>query len=127
MRSLILSLAILTTLSFSAFSQDYNMSTTSVTTCAGNFYDSGGPSAVYGNSQAFTMTFNSDNGNRLSFNFQSFSTESCCDYLRIYDGPSNAYPMIGQYGGTTSPGVITSSGTSLTFYFYSDFSGQYSG
>ena len=91
-------------------------------TCGGTFYDSGGNVGSYGVSESKTMTFYSDNGNRISFNFQSFSTESCCDYLRIYDGPSTSYPLIGQYLGTTSPGAITSTGTSLTFYFYSDAS-----
>lgn len=107
--------------------QDFVMQNGIRYTCGGNFYDEGGLSYNYPNSTSRTMTFYSDNGNRISVNFASISTESCCDYLRVYDGPSTAYPLIGQYGGTTSPGTITSTGTSLTFYFYSDGSNTYAG
>lgn len=105
--------------------QTYNMSTTPVTTCSGTWYDGGGSASNYGNSQNVTQTFTSANGNRLSFQFNSFSIETCCDRLYIYDGPSNAYPLIGTY--TSNPGTIVSSGTTLTFVFTSDVSGTGSG
>lgn len=108
-----------------SFGQTYNMSTTSVTTCSGNFYDSGGSAGNYGNSQNLTMTFNSGTGNRLVFTFNSFAVETCCDRLYIYDGPTNAYPLIGNY--TSSPGVVTSTGTSLTFVFTSDAGTTFAG
>ena len=104
--------------------QDFNMNNTTDTTCSGNFYDSGGPSGYYGNSQNYTKTFYSGNGNRLQFNFQSFTLYYSYDYLRIYDGPSTAYPIIGTYYSTDIPGLIESSGEALTFKFYSSSSGN---
>jgi hypothetical protein len=103
-------------------SQTYNMNNTPVTTCSGTFYDSQGTSD-YLNSESFTKTFTpSTAGNMLRFTFNSFSTESCCDYLRIYNGPTTASPLIGQYQGTTSPGTITAANATgeLTFQWYSD-------
>lgn len=123
MRSLVFSLAIFIAMSVQVFGQVYNMSTTSVSTCAGTFYDNGGSGSNYSNSQNLTMTFTSDNGQRISFNFQSFSLYGDgSDYLDIFDGPTNQYPLIGRYYYTTSPGIVTSTDTCLTFVFYSNSS-----
>jgi len=93
-------------------------------TCGGTFFDNGGSASNYNTSFIRYMTFHSDNGNQISFNFQEFSLYGdSYDYLAVYDGPSLSYPQIGKYYGTDSPGIITSTGTSLTFYFYS--SGSY--
>jgi hypothetical protein len=48
-----------------SYSQNYNMSNDTVTTCSGNFYDSGGPLSNYLLNQTLAMTFTSSNGNRL--------------------------------------------------------------
>ncbi len=102
----------------------YLMNSTNVTlTCPPTFslfYDSGGPSGNYNNNENFTKTFTAPAGFCLRFEFGSFSTESCCDRLRIFDGPSAASPLIGVYAGTGSPGTIISSGGALTFSFTSD-------
>jgi hypothetical protein len=99
-------------------SQTYTMSTTTVSTCSGTFYDAGGSAGNYGNNENSTMTFTSSTGDRLSFAFSFLNVETCCDRLYIYDGPTSAYPLIGVY--TSNPGTIVSSGTSLTFRFTSD-------
>ncbi|MCA6362702.1 MAG: T9SS type A sorting domain-containing protein [Bacteroidetes bacterium] len=100
--------------------QTYNMSNTTVTTCSGTFYDSGGAAGNYSNSQNLTMTFSSGSSARVSVSFNSFATETNNDFLWVYDGPSTAYPLIATYSGSTSPGTITSTGSSLTFRFTSD-------
>jgi uncharacterized protein (DUF427 family) len=107
--------------------QTYNMSNTTVTTCSGNFYDSGGPTGNYSNNQNITMTFSSGSSARVSVSFSSFATETNNDFLWIYDGPSTAYPLIATYSGSTNPGTITSTGSSLTFRFTSDVSSVNSG
>lgn len=85
------------------------------------FYDSGGSAGNYANNENFTKTFSVPVGSCLQVSFSSaFQTESGFDRLRIYDGPNNASPLLGTYMGTTGPGIITSSGTSLTFSFTSD-------
>lgn len=86
-----------------------------------NFYDSGGPGSNYSNNENYTKTITVPAGSCLSINFSSFTVESgcTCDFMYIYDGPSTASPLIGQYSGT-SPGTVTSSGTSITIKFTSD-------
>lgn len=105
----------------------YNMATSAVTTCSGTFYDPGGVSGEYSNSQDFTMTFTPGTaGAMMKAVFSSFSLEvnsSCSyDYLKIYDGNSTSGTLLGTYCGTTSPGTVTANNTSgaLTFVFHSD-------
>lgn len=111
-------------LSLAATAQQYNMSTTSVSTCSGYFYDSGG-AGNYPNNQNDTMTFTSANGNRLVFTFSSISLYGPYDRLEVYDGPSTAYPLIGTYYSNAV--TITSTGASLTFVFISDNINTYPG
>ena len=99
------------------------MTNGTVTTCTGNFYDSGGPSGNYANNENFTETFYpSTAGSMIRFTFNTFNTESGYDYLRIYNGTTTAAPLIGTYNGTTGPGTVTASNASgaLTFNFTSD-------
>lgn len=111
------------------FGQTYNMSNTAVSTCSGTFYDSGGNTNNYASGENFIKTFTpSSAGSMLQFVFTSFSVEgSTYDYLRVYDGPTTASPLIGTY--TSNPGTITATnGTGqLTFWFVSDGSLTYSG
>jgi GH24 family phage-related lysozyme (muramidase) len=111
------SLLIVTLLSFFAgSSQTYNMATGTVTTCSGNFYDNGGAAGNFTNGQNITETFISGNGDRLKFDFTSMSNLNAAS-LTIYDGPTAAYPVIAiPATGTFS---IESTGSSLTFQFYS--------
>ncbi|MBI5218848.1 MAG: gliding motility-associated C-terminal domain-containing protein [Bacteroidia bacterium] len=113
------------------------MSTGTVTTCSGHFYDSGGPSANYSNSENYVMTFCSDNpGEHIRFDFSSFYTEdnigtTFYDYLEVYDGNSTAATLIfklaGQASGSDLPPIIISTDSCITFKFVSDASGIYSG
>jgi hypothetical protein len=92
------------------------------------FYDSGGSALNYGNSQNFTKTFTAPVGSCLQVAFSSaFQLESCCDLLKVFNGPNGASPSLGNYSGTTGPGVLISTGTSMTFSFTSDGSVNYSG
>lgn len=103
------------------------MSNTSVNTCTGYFYDSGGETGSYQNNENYTMTFNpGTSGNKVKAQFLSFETESGYDYLYIYDGPNTSSPQVtgSPFHGTTSPGTITASNNNasgaLTFRFTSD-------
>jgi hypothetical protein len=100
---------------------NHNIGTGNFTTCVGNLFDSGGSGGNYSNSENFTETYCSDSpGDCINLNFSSFSTESCCDHLNIYDGPNTASALIGTFNGTNSPGLISSTGTCLTFQWTSD-------
>jgi PKD repeat protein len=113
---------------------EYTMQSTTVTTCEGIFYDSGGAVGNYGDDQDFTMTFLPSNaGNKLEAEFTSFNVEyeSSCNYdwLKIYDGPTTSSSLIGEYCGTSNPGTITATNGegALTFQFHSDGSVTESG
>lgn len=109
---------------FSSMAQTYLMSNVNVALpCPSSslFYDTGGSAGSYANNENFTKTFTAPAGSCLQVSFNSaFATESCCDRLKIFDGPNGLSPLVGTYAGVVGPGVIVSSGTSLTFSFTSD-------
>lgn len=105
--------------------QDINMTNGTFNQCSGTFYDSGGPAAPYSNSENFVLTICDDSsGGILQLDFLSFTTETPNDVLTIYDGPDTTAPVIGDYSGTNSPGIVrpSPSNTSgcLTFEFVSN-------
>lgn len=103
------------------FGQSYNMGSIAspATTCSGTFYDSS-PTGNYANFENYTATFCAPAGQYLSFNFSLFSL-GFNDNLLVYNGPNTSSPLIGNYAGTTSPGIIGSTqGGCLTFVFTSD-------
>ncbi len=92
-------------------------------TCSGTFYDSGGPAGDYSSNEEITTIIcpDPDSTNQCIFlNFTSFDVESGFDNLNIYNGPSDASPLVGQYTGTTSPGLIVATDSCLTLVFTSD-------
>ncbi|MFN8206367.1 MAG: gliding motility-associated C-terminal domain-containing protein [Bacteroidales bacterium] len=97
-----------------------NMQNGTVLSCAANFYDAGGAAGNYANNENYTLTITSANGSNLLLNFSSFSTQAGSDVLRIYNGPDNQSPLIGQYSGASMPPVIISNGPSLCFHFTSN-------
>ena len=93
--------------------------------CGGNFVDSGGTTGNYNDNANITITIcPTTAGDLVTVSFTSFSMESCCDSLRIYDGNSTAGTLLGTYTGTTLPPTFTSSAANgcLTFLFNSDSS-----
>jgi hypothetical protein len=61
-------------------------------------------------------------GSKLKVTFSQFRTESCCDYLSVYNGPSTSSPFLGSFGGSNIPPALTSTAANgeLTFVFYTD-------
>jgi len=106
---------------------EFLMQNATVTTCLGEFYDTGGASLNYSDDEDFTMTFlpGEPNG-KMEIIFTLFDVEdqSNCDYdwLKIYDGPGTTSTLIGKFCGTNSPGTVTATNTegALTFEFHSD-------
>lgn len=105
-----------------------NMTSATVATCNGTFYDPGGPSVNYSNSKDYSMIFKPGNaGNRLQFVFTSFNVEESAtgctkDYLKIYDGDNVNSPLIGTFCGTVLPGPITTTNEAgaILFVFHSN-------
>jgi hypothetical protein len=94
--------------------------------CGGNYIDSGGIAANYGNNitaaTGTTVVTPGTAGEVATITFTSFNTELNNDVLRIYNGTVSAANLIGAYSGNTLPPVITSSAAngSLTFVFTSN-------
>lgn len=88
------------------------------------FYDTGGPTGNYQNSESKLITISALNpGENVSVTFGSFQLEDQADRLTIYNGPDMSYPFIGEqfgYTGNNNPGTVTSTNGALTFYFTSD-------
>ncbi len=115
-------------------SVEFVMQNTTITTCNGTFYDSGGASSNYEDGENFTMIFLPGQPDaKIEIQFTSFSVEDdpSCDYdwLKIYNGPNSSSPLIGTYCGTDSPETVTATNTqgALTFVFHSDGSVTASG
>ena len=94
--------------------------------CGGdNFYDTGGLSGNYVNSENWILTIYPDQDNeRVKAVFNSFNTESCCDRLRVYNGPNSSSPLLATLQGNINPGQFASTHPTgaLTFWFTSDSS-----
>ena len=93
-----------------------------LTSCSGLLYDDGGPSGNYQNNEDVITTIAPPGATGLTLTFTSFNYENNYDYLYIYDGPSTASPLIGQYDNNNLPngGTIVASGNSLTLESTSD-------
>lgn len=102
---------------------------TTITTCSGTMYDSGGAEGYYGNSEDYIVSICSSNPeNLVSIEFTQFNTEYSYDFLKIYDGNSVSSDLIIQGSGTTLSGqTISASGSCLTLNFVSDGSVGYYG
>lgn len=84
--------------------QSYNMirnSSDTATDCNGTLYDHGGPNGSYYNSSNDNFYILPNGGTSIDITFSYFSTESCCDRVRIYDNVSGI--LIGIYGGYSIP------------------------
>ena len=105
-----------------------NRSTT-ISTCASNFYDTGGILGNYTNNELDTLIIlPSTLGSLIRLTFNEFDIEPGYDFMRIYNGSTVNAPLIGVYSAAT-PGVITSSAANgaLTIVFTSDGSVAYTG
>lgn len=95
-------------------------STTTLTTCSGTFYDSGGASGNYGNDERKVTVIDPTGATSVTLTFTSFNTEAGYDYVYIYNGNSTSAPLLGKFAGTTNPGTFTGTSGALTIEFRSD-------
>ena len=109
-------------LNYCIFAQ-YNMQNLTVYDCQGTLKDSesnGLNPSWYSHNENFNFTICPPNALQTTITFISFSTEPNNDYLTIYDGPDNTYPILGgPFSGTNLPPQIMSSGC-ITLEFISD-------
>ncbi|MBK9149402.1 MAG: hypothetical protein IPM12_16475 [Flavobacteriales bacterium] len=116
-----------------AEAQDFLITQDTITTCAGMLYDSGGPGFVYGILENHVSVVCPDQpGQRVVLDFLSFNLspqfDSPIDRLSIFDGPSIAAPLLGEYeeqdllGTVILPSLLNASGC-LTLQFQSNANG----
>jgi Zn-dependent metalloprotease len=94
--------------------------TSSTSSTSGTLYDSGGPSGSYMNGENCQFLINPGCSGTVTATFSQFSMESCCDYLRIYNGTTTASPLLGTYNGTTIPPTINASSGKMLFVWTTD-------
>ncbi len=100
--------------------------TDTVTTSGIMVYDHGGPEGNHGNGCNSTLVLlPAVQGQKLSVS-GSYSTESCCDHLFIYDG-IGTNNLLGQYQGSGDIEELVSTSGPLTIRFTTDGSVTYWG
>ena len=99
-----------------------------LTMCEGTVYDYGDANYPYFNASNSVVTIVPQfSGNTVKIDFLYLVTESCCDKLRIFNGPDTLSPLIGSF--TSNPGTIISTHNSgkLTLAMISDSANVASG
>jgi len=94
--------------------------------CFGEF-DDGSGFDDYSDDSDCTWSVEGPMGSNIRLTFTAFATESCCDFVRIYDGSSSNAPLIGEYSGTTLPPVIETTQSNAYIEFNTDGSVSSSG
>jgi len=89
-------------------------------------YDDGGEEDYYSDYAAGYLVLTAPAGYVLEVS-GTVNTELGYDYLEIYDGNSQGSLLKRAEGEDVDIGTIITSGNTLTFYFYSDYSASYDG
>ncbi len=85
------------------------------------FYDEGGANNDYFTHDAnWTHTFTATDGGEITLFIKSFESESCCDYMRIYDGASTSGAHMTELRGANSNLTYTSTTGSITIFWHTD-------
>jgi len=96
-----------------------------ISCCSGTLFDSGGPLGDYADGEVGIATIQVPAGNIVNIDFSSFDLEDTYDFLTLYNGPDNSYPVIGAYTGATLPNggsTIFSTTNQVYVEFTSDWS-----
>ena len=108
----------------------YNMphsGTDTIYMCSGWIFDEGGVGGDYLASANGTLVIYPSTPMNVVSISGSYTGESCCDYLRIYDGAgTSGTELYNDYGSVSGLNFVSTTGP-LTIQFTSDGSGQYAG
>ncbi|XP_052791896.1 deleted in malignant brain tumors 1 protein-like [Mya arenaria] len=80
----------------------------------------------YDNNLRCTYHLSVPSGHRVCLYIEDMNLETCCDHLRLYDGPSSSYQLISSVTSTAAPGIswndteICSTGPTMTAVFTTD-------
>ena len=95
--------------------------------CVDTIFDMGGPNRNHYDNENYVYTIAPAGATNVSLSFSSFNTQAGSDVLSVYDGPTTASTLIGNYSGSTIPGIINSTGSTLTLQWTSNASTNSSG
>lgn len=108
---------------------DFNVpasGSTTITACHGMLYDNGGPTNAYSNSNSGYAIIYPEEPSCVLHLEGTYNTENCCDHIYIYDGAGTGGTQLGQFQGTGSVDVTSTTGP-LTVQFTTDGSVTYDG
>ncbi|KAH3842061.1 hypothetical protein DPMN_115549 [Dreissena polymorpha] len=94
--------------------------------CGGHFYGTSGlitsPNYPnnYGDNENCIYNINVPSGFSVCLQFDNFTTETCCDHLIFYDGPSTGYRQLVSLSGQSNETHMCTSGNYLTAQFRTD-------
>ncbi len=99
-----------------------NNTSNSLTCCHGTLYDDGGQFSNYADNNTALVTIAPANATQITLDFASFDYELNYDYLYIYEGPDDSYPLFGSYTGSSLPngGTIVINSSAVTIKHSSD-------
>lgn len=97
-----------------------------ITDCDGELTD-GSNSNNYANNSECSWIIQGPQGSNVRLNFTSFETESCCDFVNIYDGNSANSELLGRFSGTSLPPSIQTSQPNAFILFDTDGSSARAG
>ena len=100
--------------------------TTNLSASNGTFSDGSG-SANYNDNSNCKWVIAPAGATQISLNFTTFNTEATYDIVTVYDGPTEAYPVLATWWGNTLPPTITSTAGAMCVKFTSDINSNFSG
>ena len=101
----------------------YNMGTSgwdTLYTCGSVIYDNGGTAGNYSSNCNATLTIYPATPGAMVMITGTSSTESCCDYLQVFDGATTSGTPLAEYKGENLTVNCISTSGPLTLFFYSD-------
>lgn len=109
------------TLSYTTLNAPYCSGTTVLTAPSGTISDGSGVSD-YTNRTNCRWLIQPPGATYVTLTFNSFTTETNYDFVRIYNGTTTSAPLLGSYSGTNLPPSITASSGKMLIVFTSDSS-----
>ena len=92
--------------------------TTNLISSSGSFNDGSG-SNTYCNNETCSWLIQPTGATSITLSFSSFATESGFDFVKVYNGTSSAFPLLGSFSGASIPSAVTS-GSNMFVQFTSD-------
>ncbi len=88
----------------------------------GQLYDSGGPNGDYVDNENCSLLIDPGCAISITLSFTQFITESCCDFISVYNGTSTNDPLLISISGGTAPSPVTATSGTMFIVWSSDFS-----